>query len=102
MLKLVAEARLVSDPAAKKKRIAAAIQELEAVLKALQAAEYGQWAGFYRRELFTNVRHTLALAKACAGHLDGKPLPADVPIEVRPADPYVELKAYQAKRRAPM
>jgi hypothetical protein len=99
-LRLAAEAYL--DARERKPKIASAIQELGEVLAALQAAEYGQWAGFHRRELFTNVRHTLALAQALAGRLDGRPLPEGLAIAVRPVDPYVELKAYQGSRRVPL
>jgi len=65
----------------------------------LDAAEFGKWSGFYRNDLFVNVRHTLALAQACREKFQGRPLPANVPIVVRPEDPYVVLKSYQAGRR---
>ena len=77
----------------------AAIADTERVLRALDAAEFGQWAGFYRNDLFVNVRHTLALQQAYRNKLEGKPLPAGVPIVVRPEDPYVSMKAYQKNRR---
>ncbi|MEK7404340.1 MAG: glycosyl hydrolase 115 family protein [Acidobacteriota bacterium] len=98
MLRLVAEAALENAPAAAAEKIRAATAETERVLEALQAAEYGQWAGFYKGDLFVNVRHTLALARAYESKLAGKPLPAGVPISVRPEDPYVTLKAYQRER----
>jgi hypothetical protein len=98
-LRNIAEAWLENNKIGK---ITAAVSDLKNVVAALQAAETGRWAGFYRRELFTNVRHTLALAEACAGKLEGKPLPAGLPIAVRPVDPYIELKAYQGGRRTPL
>jgi hypothetical protein len=77
----------------------AAITDAEAVLRALEAAEYGKWRGFYKDELFVQVRHTRALALVYRAKLQGKTPPADVPVQVLPVDPYVVLKAYQGPRR---
>ena len=82
----------------KQARIDAAISDAEAVLRAFDAAEFGKWKGFYRNDLFVNVRHTLVLARAYREKLRGRPLPAEVPIAVRPEDPYIALKAYQTGR----
>jgi hypothetical protein len=88
-----------NSPSARLEKIDAAIADAESVLRAMNAAEFGKWAGFYRGDLMVNVRNTLALAKAYRSQLQGKPLPADLPIAVRPVDPYVLIKAYQDGRR---
>jgi hypothetical protein len=88
-----------NSPSEKLERIDAAIADAESVLRAMDAAEFGKWAGFYRGDLMVNVRNTLALAQAYRSQLQGKPLPADLPIAVRPVDPYVLIKAYQDGRR---
>lgn len=99
MLLHLAEAAQGAAASAQLEKMAAAIVDIQNVSEALHAAEYGKWAGFYQGDLFVNVRHSLALARAYRDKLEGKPLPAEVPISVRPADPYVALKAYQRDRR---
>ncbi len=99
MLLDLAEAARDGSASGKSEKTAAAIVELERVLEALHAAEYGKWAGFYQGDLFVNVRHSLAMARAYRDKLEGKPLPSDVPLAVRAADPYVTLKAYQRDQR---
>jgi hypothetical protein len=79
--------------------IARAIADLQAVLEALNRAEFGKWQGFYRNDLFVNVRHTLALAGAYKDKLEGKPPDARIPILVQPEEPYDAIKAYQGSRR---
>jgi hypothetical protein len=100
-LKSVAEAYLAATPAERKQHISAAVADLARVLASFQASEYGKWAGFYRGELFTNVRLTHRMAQAYAGVLDGKPIPQGLPIQARTPDPYPTLKAYQGARRTP-
>ncbi|MBI5086036.1 MAG: glycosyl hydrolase 115 family protein [Acidobacteria bacterium] len=95
-LLLAAEAWTVR-PAAPAK-IAAAVAEIEAVLAAMHAAEYGKWKGFYSEDRFTNVRYSLTLAQACQAKLAGKELPRALRIEALPPDPYHWLKSYQAER----
>jgi hypothetical protein len=99
MLLQVASLAAERSAARKQELIESAISDAKSVLQALDAAEFGKWSGFYRNDLFVNVRHTIALAQACRDKLQGKPLPANVPIVVRAQDPYVVLKAYQAGRR---
>lgn len=99
MLLDLAEAARHGSASGKSEQVAAAIVEIERVLNALRAAEYGKWAGFYQGDLFVDVRHSLAMAQAYRDKLEGKPLPPEVPISVRPADPYVTLKAYQGNAR---
>jgi len=99
MLFQVASIVTEKSPAGKLAKLDAAIADTKSVLRALDAAEFGKWAGFYRNDLFVNVRHTIALAQAYRNKLKGKSLPPDVPIAVMPEDPYVSLKAYQNGRR---
>ena len=99
MLSAVASLAAEKSQGRQLERIDAAIADTQSVLRALDAAEFGKWSGFYRNELFVNVRHTLALAEAYRAKLQGKPVPANVPLAVRPEDPYVRLKAYQKDRR---
>ncbi len=100
-LKSVAEAYLAATSAGRKRHAAAAVADLDRVLESFHKSEYGKWAGFYRGELFTNVRLTLRMAQAYAGVLDGKAIPAGLPIQARTPDPYPTLKAYQGARRTP-
>jgi hypothetical protein len=79
-----------------------ALDEIQAVFQAFEAGEYGKWKGFYRLELFTNVRLTRALIQAALNRMQGKPVPSDVPIQARTPDPYPVLKAYQGHRRVTM
>jgi hypothetical protein len=95
----IAEAYLAGSPAERKRYVAAAIADLERILASYQASEYGKWAGYYRGELFANVRLTHRMAHAYAGVLDGKPIPAGLPVQARTPDPYPTLKAYQGARR---
>jgi hypothetical protein len=99
MLMNVADAALADSPSDKLVKLDAAINDIQSVLKAFRAAEYGQWAGFYRGDLFVNVRHTLALVEAYRGKLQGRNPPPDLRIALRPEDPYVPIKAYQGKQR---
>jgi hypothetical protein len=73
--------------------------DIQKVIDALHRNEYGQWAGFYRKELFTSAGHTLALLRAYQAQEAGKPLPAGLPITVLPPDPYPVIKAYQGARK---
>jgi hypothetical protein len=100
-LKSVAEAYLAATALERKRHLAAAVADLTRVLESFHASEYGKWAGFYRGELFTNVRLTHRMAQAYAGVLDGKPIPAGLPMQARTPDPYPALKAYQGARRTP-
>lgn len=79
-----------------------ALGEVQLVLRAFEAGEYGKWKGFYRMELFTNVRLTRALIEAALDRMQGKPAPPDVPVQARTPDPYPVLKAYQGHRRVAM
>jgi hypothetical protein len=73
--------------------------DADRVLASFHASEYGKWAGFYSEELFANVRLTRALIVAAIDKWDGKPVPADLPVQSRTPDPYPFLKAYQGSRR---
>jgi hypothetical protein len=99
MLHEVAAIPGMNSPQEKLTHLNAAIADAEAVLRTLETAEYGKWRGFYKGELFVQVRHTRALALVYRAKLQGKTPPADVPIQVLPVDPYVVLKAYQGTRR---
>ena len=90
----VLDAATADSTEAKRAKVRAAIENLEAVLGALHAAEYGKWAGFYRNDLMVSVRHTLALARGYDLKLQGRP-----PL---PVDPYVVIKAYPGSRRMPL
>jgi hypothetical protein len=100
-LRHIAEAYLAAAPASRKQHAEAAIADLSRIVASFQASEYGKWAGYYRGELFTNVRLTHRMAQAYAGSLEGKPIPAGLPIQARTPDPYPTLKAYQGARRTP-
>jgi len=100
-LRHIAEAYLAATPAERKQHATAAIADLDRVLASYQASEYGKWAGYYRGELFTNVRLTRRMTDAYVGVLDGKAVPADLPMGARTPDPYPALKAYQGSRRTP-
>lgn len=100
-LRRIAEAYLAAAPADRKQHAEAAVADLSRILASYQASEYGKWAGYYRGELFTNVRLTHRMAQAYAGSLEGKPIPAGLPIQARTPDPYPTLKAYQGARRTP-
>ncbi len=101
-LNRIAEAYLAVTPKERKPLLKAAIADLDRVLASFHASEYGQWADFYRGELFTNVRLTRRMAQAYADSLDGKPLPAALRWQARTPDPYPILKAYQGERRTPV
>jgi hypothetical protein len=79
-------------------RIPEVIAELEGVLRAMEAAGYGQWKGFYKEDRFVNVRHTLALARGAAEKQAGRPVPAGLRVEALPVDAYLWLKSYQSTR----
>jgi hypothetical protein len=80
-------------------KITGAIAELKAVVAAMEAAEYGQWRGFYREDRFVDVRYTLALAEGALARLEGRVLPAGLRVEGLVVDPYHWLKSYQGARR---
>jgi hypothetical protein len=89
------EAALVSTQAAKVEHLQAALQELDRQSDALAAAEYGKWQGFYRGEIFVNLRYTRDVLRFAIDRLQGKT--ADGPPE-KP-DGYKIVKAYQGDRR---
>jgi hypothetical protein len=99
MLRQVAAAYESPEAAGRIPPLRAAIDECQAVLQALGRAEYGKWVGFYRNEVFVDVRHTLRLLQAALAQAEGRPLPADAVILHRPQDPYVLIKSYQGFRR---
>ncbi len=101
MLLQVAEA-LAGEPSQRKRRLEMAAGEIREVQVALKNAEYGKWAGFYKGDLFVDVRHTADLVRAAAAKIETGQLPAGVEIAVRPADPYHVLKAYQGERKVPL
>lgn len=96
-LRLGAEAWVDRGRAVEK--VSAAIEELKAVRGAMEAAEYGQWKGFYREDRFVDVRFTLALAEGALAKLQGGEAPAGLRVEWLVVDPYHWLKGYQGERR---
>ena len=91
-------ASIPADQNAAQPKLDAAIADAESVVRALDGAEFGKWKGFYQNDLFVNVRHTLALARAYREKLRSGRVTSDVPISVMANDPYVLLKGYQAGR----
>jgi len=87
----------------------AAIREIQALLAALRAAEYGQWAGFYTvGDWFVDIPLTLHLAKACRTKLEGRPLSpvertvlesAERHLREDTSSVYIRIKAYQIGQR---
>jgi hypothetical protein len=80
-------------------KVASVIDELKAVVAALEAAEYGKWKGFYREDRFVDVRYTLALAEGARAKAEGRGVPAGLRVEGLVVDPYHWLKSYQGPRR---
>ena len=93
MLLDLLDSRTAASTEAKRAKVASAIENGESAQRALHAAEYGQWAGFYAGDLMVAVGHTLALARAYDLKLQGKPLPADLVLDWLPGDPYQKIKA---------
>jgi hypothetical protein len=81
--------------------IKAAITECEQLQKALRAAEYGKWKGFYTAgDWLLDVPLTLAMLKAYAGKLEGKEVPYNIALWGRGSDHgYPLIKAYQGDER---
>jgi hypothetical protein len=78
----------------------AAAREVQLQFDALAAAEYGKWKGFYRGEIFVNIRYTqevlpFAMDRIHMDRIQGKTV-AEPP--QRP-DGYKVIKAYQGDRR---
>jgi hypothetical protein len=98
MLLHTVEAALAENAAAKSEHLRSAAREVELQLEAFRAAEYGKWAGFYKGELFVNVRHTLEMLRYAARALEtgaaGQP--------PRQPDGYVIIKSYQGVQRTGM
>jgi hypothetical protein len=89
-----------TSPAKRLALVDTAIADTQSILRAMDAAEFGKWADFYKNDLFVNVQHTLALLEAYRNRLQGKPLPPGLPIAVLPADPYKSsIETYQDGRR---
>jgi hypothetical protein len=95
MLQQTAEASLCPEPAEKVEHLQAALSELHQQLDPLTAAEYGKWQGFYRGEIFVNLRYTAEVLQFAIDRIQGKS--ADEPA-VKP-DGYKIIKAYQGDRR---
>ncbi|MGH9613334.1 MAG: glycosyl hydrolase 115 family protein, partial [Bryobacteraceae bacterium] len=89
----------LGDREQRRRHLEKAVTEIQSVLRAFDAGEYGKWKGFYDKELFTNVRLTLALTHVALDRLAGKAAPENVPIQARTPDPYPILKSYQGHRR---
>lgn len=96
-LRLGAEAW--ADRAQARVKIAEAIVDLKGVLAAMQAAEYGQWRGFYKEDRFVDVRFTLQLAEGALARLEGRDVSPGLRVEGLVVDPYHWLKSYQGPRR---
>ena len=95
MLLATAQAALAATPGAKSEHLNQAVREVELELEAFRAAEYGKWAGFYKGELFVNVRHTLDVLRYARASVAGG-APGAAP---RQPDGYVIIKAYQGDQR---
>jgi hypothetical protein len=82
-----------------------AIEEIQALSTALQAADYGKWEGFHTRgDWFNNVPLTLSLARVCESKLAGHRLSPEQQETLKLAEHYLHedtssvylrIKAYQ-------
>ena len=110
MLRNIAEAAsLGTSPSVRLERMDEAIREIQALLAALRAAEYGQWAGFYTvGDWFVDIPLTLHLAKACRTKLEGRSLSpvertvlesAERHLREDTSSVYIRIKAYQIGQR---
>ena len=95
MLQQAEEAALASTPAARIEHLQSAAREVQFQLDALAAAEYGKWKGFYRGEIFVNLRYTQQVLQYAIDRIQGKTTAEPAP---RP-DGYKVIKAYQGNRR---
>ncbi len=75
MLVDLANAVLSNSPSAKLASVNAAIRELQQILTALRAADYGKWRGFYTKgDWFVDIPLTLALAEVERDKFEGRSL----------------------------
>lgn len=75
MLVDLANAVLSNSPMVKLASVNAAIRELQQILTALRAADYGKWQGFYTKgDWFVDIPLTLAMAKVARDKFEGRSL----------------------------
>jgi len=95
MLLHTVQAALAKSAATKVEHLKSAAREVELELKAFRDAEYGKWAGFYKGELFVNVRHTLEMLRGATRSVE-----TGVPVQLpRQPDGYAIIKSYQGEQR---
>ncbi|MGA8598912.1 MAG: glycosyl hydrolase 115 family protein, partial [Bryobacteraceae bacterium] len=101
MLEAVAGAALSGSAEERRKKIAAAIGEGEAVEGALEAADYGKWQGYYTNgDWLLDVPRTIALARAYDDKLAGKEAPENAIIRARDGGfAYWMITAYQGTQQ---
>jgi hypothetical protein len=82
-------------------KLRAAMKEGEEVQDALQAADYGQWDGFYTSgDWLVNVPLTLTLIKGYQNRLEGQEVPENVLVRAKDDSfAYTMIKAYQGRQR---
>ena len=93
----VAEMIQSSDNAAKTAKLRAAIDEAEAALAAMHAAEYGKWKGFYSAgDWLLDTPRTIALMRAYLDKLEGRPLSENAVIRAKDTGmAYFRITSYQ-------
>jgi hypothetical protein len=97
MLINLAEMVQATDQKEKIAKLTAAIAEGEAAARAMNAADYGKWDGYYERgDWLLNTPLTLALCRTYLDSLEGRPISEDVVIRARDGGlAYSMITAYQ-------
>jgi hypothetical protein len=102
LLEAIAAVRTESPASERRAHLARLIENAQSVQAALRGSEYGPWRDFFAGELFVDIPHTIGMARGLDLKLQGKPVPADLPLRHWPEDPYVKMKAYQGARKVPL
>jgi hypothetical protein len=81
-----------------KERIADALESLDAVQKAMSAAEYGKWKNWYRGDWLTGVYRTRQMVEAYAAHLNNPLAPLPAPLIWNNWEAYFHIMQYEDDR----